>query len=426
MIYRDIIKNSPTGYIPYHDLLWESIFEVIKHDSEHIYDYALYKLQSGCIIEYFSTLGFFPSKFDRRKEEFISLITTLHHEQKYSNVYYILHRFFSTKCQEAVLYNRYEHALLLFYYAYALFNVGNRNGLDVFEQAFALLENSNQSEQERSLYCLILSEIANCHYWELIFNSVAQKYNTITNIFLHKTKKNKEDWMAYFTISTRYISLLLLTDKIKEADITYCATMKNIQDSEIEKLAMYVITSYNEAKFVYDEPNAYANIEIFMNKYIHELPIKNKFVIKSTYLFMGILLGRKSINELEEWIEWGKNQSLEYNYRITKLDLAICYALNGEYEKVERTIFSIIDTRDFPILACGKYYNLEALVYLYKKQYDFALSSLEEQERCCAKLGESFKTKIINNKRLIKSMPCQFSVDYKLGTPSVFLIDIRL
>lgn len=426
LIYKDIIKNSPMGYVPYHDLLWESIFMMIKYDSNHIYDYAAYKLQHGCVVEYFSVLGFFPSKFDRQKEDFISLITTLHYEQKYANVYYILDRFFSIKNYEKILYDRYNLALLLFYYAYALFNVGDQNGLNIFEQAYRQLENFKQSEQEESLSCLILSEIANCHYWELDFDSIIQKYNTITEVFSKKNKKNREDWIAYFTISTRYISSLFFMDRNEEAITVYHATMHQVQNSEIEKLSMYVIVSYNEANFVNDGWGSYRNIKEYMNNYIEEMPIKNKFVIKSTYIFMGILLGTNTIDDLKEWIEWGKKQSLEYNYKVTKLNLAVCYALRGEYEEVERVIHSIIDIRDFPPLACGKYYNLEALVHLYKGQYGAALSCLEAQEHCFSQLGKSFKTKIRNNKQLVKSMPHQFVVDYKQTSPSTFLIDIRL
>lgn len=426
LVYKNVIKNSLTGYVPYHDLILESISAIIKYDSEHIYDYAVYKLQKGCIVEYFSVLGFFPSKFDRNKEDFVSLITSLHYEQKYANVYYILHRFFSIKHYHTILYNKYHHALLLFYYAYAMFNVGNRNGLDVFEQALAQLGDSHQSEQEKTLSNLILSEIANCHYWELNFDSIIQKYNVISKIFTQKEQKQKEDWIAYFTISTRYISSLFFMDKDDDASAVYLSTMSQVQDPEIEKLAMYVITSYNEANFVNNALRAHSHIKNFMDKYFEDMPIKNKFVIKSTYLFMDIMLGYSPIKELEQWIEWGKEQSLEYNYKITKLDLAICYALKGEYEKLEQNIHSIIDIRDFPILACGKYYNLEALVHLYKGQYALALSCLNEQERCFNKLGKSFRDKIYRNKQLVKSMPQKIDVNYKLQTQSTFYIEIRL
>lgn len=426
LVYKDIIKNSSTGYVPYHDLLWESIFSVIKYDSEHIYDYATYKLQNGYVIEYFSVLGFFPSKFDRKKGDFISLITDLHYKQKYANVYYILDRFFSIKHHERLLYDRYDHAILLFYYAYALFNVGDKNGLDIFEQAYARINNSNQSERERTLSCLILSEIANCHYWELKFDSIVQKYGIIAETFSQKTQKTKEDWIAYFTIATRYIRSLFFMDKNEEAITTYNKIQEQIQDSEIEKLAIHLLLSYNEANFVDDAFGSFRNIEHFMNNHIKDMPIKNKFVIKSTYFFMGILLGLNKIEDLKECIEWGKSQSLEYNYRLTKLDLAVCHAIKGEYNEVEQIIHSIIDMRDFPVLACGKYYNLEAIIHLHKGEYGSALISLDAQERCFSNLGASFKDKIRNNKQLVKSSPSQFKVDYKLGSLPTFLVDIRL
>lgn len=426
LVYKDVIKNSPSGYVPYHDLLWESISALIKYDSKHIYDYAVYKLQNEGVVEYFSVLGFFPSKFDQKKEDFISTITTLHDKQRYANVYYILHRFFSIKHYERLLYNRYHHALLLFYYGYAIFNVGDCNGLGVFERAYTQLENTNQSEREKSLFCLILSEIANCHYWDLNFNSVIQKYNIITEIFFQKEQKNRDDWMAYFTISTRYINSLFFTDNYPKAVAVYQNTMAQVQDSEIKKLAMYLVTNYNEANFINDGAGSYTNIKEFIENYFDEMPIKNKFVIKSTYLFMGIILGYNSIYELEEWIEWGRTQSLEYNYRVAKLNLGVCYALKGEYEKVEQIIHSIIDIRDFPILVCGKYHNLEALVHLVKGRYDSALSSLDAQEKCFVQLGKTFLNNIYSNQRLIKSMPKKFNVDYKIRTPLTFCIDIRL
>jgi len=160
--------------------------------------------------------------------------------------------------------------------------------------------------------------------------------------------------------------------------------------------------------------------------YFDSMPVKNKFVIRSSFLFMGILLGYNNISELEEWIEWGKTHFLEYNYRVTQLDLAICYALKGEYEKVEQTIHSVIDIRDFPILARGKYHNLEALVYLHHGEYMSALRCLGAQEKCYVKLGQSYKDNIQKNERLIKSMPERFDIGYKPAQTPTFYIDIRL
>ncbi len=426
LIYRDIIKNTSTGYVPFHDLLWESVSKIIKYDSDHIYDYAMYKQKNGDIIAYFSVLGFFPSKFDRNKTLFISTLSRLHYEQKYASVYYILHRFFSIRNYECILYDRYYLALLLFYYAYSIFNVGNRNGLDIFEQAYGKLSVPDLSEQEKNLSNLILSEIANCHYWELNFDSIIQKYKIINGYFQQKKEKIKEDWIAYFTITTRYISSLFFRDKDDKAIEVYKTTIAQVPNSDIKRLAIYVVDSFNRINFINDEQGSYENIRMLIADYFDSMPVKNKFVIRSSFLFMGILLGYNNISELEEWIEWGKTHFLEYNYRVTQLDLAICYALKGEYEKVEQTIHSVIDIRDFPILARGKYHNLEALVYLHHGEYMSALRCLGAQEKCYVKLGQSYKDNIQKNERLIKSMPERFDIGYKPAQTPTFYIDIRL
>lgn len=427
LIYGNIIKNSSTGYVPYHDLIWESVLKTIRYDSEHIYNYAIQKKQNGYMIEYLSILIFFPSKFDREKDFFMSQISSLHNAQKYSSTYYILHRFFSIHHHEKILYDRYDKALLLFYYAYATFNVGNKNGLEYFEKAYNLLERLPQLEDEQSLSNLILSEIANCHYWNFDFKSVTQKYKKISTYFQTNKNRKKDAWVSYFTISNRYINMLHFMDKNEAARNIYEDIVVQIADKkEIERLAIYIFNDYNQVNFVNDPQYSYDNMKKIMEAHFENIPIKNQFILKSTFLIMGIFLGHNKIEELEQWIEWGKTNSLEYNYRVAKLDLAACYAFMGKFDQVDRTIHSVIDIRDFPMLALGKYYNLDAIVYLYKQKYNLALASLNAQEQCFAQLGRSYIDRIHSNKRLVQSMPTHFKVSYTSLISTAFYIEIRL
>lgn len=427
LIYEDIIKNSSAGYVPYHDLIWESVVRTIRYDSEHIYNYALQKKQNGHIVEYLSILVLFPSKFGREKDFFMSQLTLLYEKQKYSSVYYILHRFFSIRNHEKILYDKYDKALLLFYYAYATFNVGNRNGLEIFEKAYHVLETSALSRNENSLSNLILSEIANCHYWNFDFQSVTQKYKTISNYFQTNENRKKADWISYFTISNRYMNMLFFQDKKEAAKKIYENILVQIAgQKDLEQLAMYIINDYNQINFINSPQASYDNIKKLMKAQFDNMPTKNQFILKSTFLTMGILIGHNKIEELEQWIEWGKDNFLKYNHKIVKLDLAVCYALMGNIEQVEQIIHSVVDIRDFPVLALSKYYNLEAIVYLYRKKYNLALSSLNAQEQCYAKLGHSYIDKIHYNKRLVQLMPTYFEVTYKPRMDTAFYIEIRV
>ncbi len=425
LIFENIIKNSSTGYIPYHDLMWESISRIVRYDSEHIFNYAKYKKEKGFIIEYLSVLGYFPSKFDREKKYFMSNLNLLHKKQEYANVYYILHRFFLSCNYEKILSCRYEKALLFFYYAYATFNVGDKNGLELFEKAYNLLDLPQLDQSELSLSNLILSEIANCHYWDLNFESVSNKYKKICNDFFKKSNKKKEDWISYFTISNRYINMLLFKGEYVAAENIYRSIITN--NKEIKYLAMHIFIDYNRITFVMNPQNSYTNIKRIIETNFINLPIKNQFIIKSTFLTIGCFLGYNSIEDLEQCIEWGKSNFLEYNYRIAKLDLAICYALVGKFIEMEQTIQSISDIRDFPTLALGKYHNIEAIMYLSKHKYKLALASLNEQERCFEQFGDSYLDKIRYNKRLIQSMPATFVVTYMSDIKdNAFYIEIRL
>ncbi|MDR1644962.1 MAG: restriction endonuclease [Tannerellaceae bacterium] len=412
-------------FVPYHDILTDSIIPKIKHNSKHIYKYALYRKDKGYIIEYLGVLGHFKTEFIKYRISFIKEIEIFHEKQQFFNIYYVLNRFFSAPGTETIIGNNYEKALLLFYYAYSTFNVGENNGREIFDKAYGTLS-GKLSTEEQSLSNIILSEIANCDYWNLDFKSIEDKYRIITTDFFHKEKKTYFDWISFFTISTRYLSVLLFTDRAKLAEAIYDDITLKIPNEYINRIAIHVHLNFMSLNFINGPEKSYSMLADYIEKW-PDLPVKNKFVLKSSFLKISCILGYSSTDEFEELIKWGQEQNLNYNYKIAKLELSLCYAIKKDLDRLEKTLNSVLDIRDFPILPLGTYYGLKALVYLNNRNYSDAMKCLNEQEICFSKLGESFQSKIKHNKMLVGLRPHEFSVSYntELASQPTFYVETR-
>lgn len=414
LIAKNIIKYDfgRKVFVPYHDIFAESLSRIIRHGSRHVYKYAIHRRDNGNIVEYLGVLGYFKAEFIRNKDYFISEVSRLHEKQKYFNTYYILSRFFSVRNNETFIGSKYDEALLLFYYAFSTFNVGNNKGLDIFSKAHNILKDQ-MSEQERSLSNLILSEIANCDYWDLKFKSIKDKYEKITGDYHKKKEENRMDRLAFSTISTRYISILLFTDRPGLAQTVYDETLSHIPVKDAAITSIHI--NLNVHNFTNNPQKAYSNLrKIIENS--PDMPVKSEFIAKTHFLKMGVLLNYESTNKLEELIFWGQEQNLNYNYKIAKLQLSICYAIRHEFDKLGETIDSVMDIRDFPVFPQGIYYNLKALVCLNKHEYSETLECLNSQQKCFANMGDSFREKIKFNKKLVAMHTQEFNVDYNIHT----------
>jgi hypothetical protein len=418
LLNKNLIKYEYTNdaFVPYHDILIDSFVSKIKYNNQHVYKYALYRRDKGKTIEYLGILGYFKTEFIKYKDNFIKEIETFHNEQQYFNAYYILNRFFSAPSTRAIIGNNYDKALLLFYYAYSTFNVGKDNGRETFNEAYETLK-GELSDYEQSLLNLILSEIANCDYWNLDFKSIEDKYKTITTYFYRKKMKTDFDWIAFFTITTRFMNVLFFTDRVGLTKEIYNKLLSIISDESIDRKAIHVHVNYLSLSFVNDPDKSYSMLAEFKKKW-PDMPVKNKFVLNSSFLKIGCILGYNAIEEFEQLIEWGQEQNLNYNYKIAKLELSLCYAIKNDFEKLEKTLNSVLDIRDFPILPLGAYNGLKALVCLNKYDYSEAAKFLNKQEDCFRKLGDSFQVKIKSNKSLVGLRPRNFSVAYKVEPTS--------
>lgn len=428
LLSKRVIKynSDKDEFIPYHDIFVDLFSRIINYDSKHVYKYALYQKDKGCIVEYLGILGCFHTEFIINKKYFISQISEYHQSQKYYNVFYILSRFFSLQNNIGVIGNKYEKALLMYYYAFSTFNVGDSDGQDMFYKAFSFLE-GERNEQEESLAHLILSEIANCDYWRLNFKSIYDKYKVITSYFYSKKQYSKEDWSAYCTISNRYMNAHFLTDNPDMAKKIYNETISWLTKFNNEIMGINIRINYNIFNFENDPHGSYQNLKEIRDNQMN-LPTKTKFIIEIHYNKISCLLNKRRIIDLEEIIKWGQRNSLNYNSKVARLQLAICCALKEDFDKLEESINSVVDLRNFPNFTLGIYYNLRALVLFNNKDHEGALECLAEQGKSFINLGHSFTQKIIHNKKIIKMHPHRFEVQNNLSETNslpVFLIETR-
>lgn len=428
LLSKRVIKynSDKDEFIPYHDIFVDLFSRIINYDSNHVYKYALYQKNKGYIVEYLGILRYFHTEFIINKKYFISQISEYHQTQKYYNVFYILSRFFSSQNNIGIIGNKYEKALLMYYYAFSTFNVGDSDGLSMFYKAFSFLE-GERDEQGESLANLILSEIANCDYWNLNFRSIYDKYKIITTYFYKKKEKNKEDWSAYCTISNRFMNAHFLTDNQDMAKEIYNETISWLTKFNNEIMGINIRINYNIFNFENDPHSSYLNLKEIRDKQVN-LPTKTKFIVETHYNKMSCILNKNRVIDLEEMIEWGRQNNLNYNFKVARLQLAICCALKGDFDKLEKSINSVVDLRNFPNFTLGIYYNLRALVLFNNKDYEGALECLAEQGKNFIKLGQSFIQKISHNKRIVKMHLHTFEVQNNLSEASilpVFLIETR-
>lgn len=370
-------------------------------------------------------MGCFHTEFIKNKEFFFQVLNENFNNQLYNNVYYVLKRFLSIDSIE-LLETDYEKAYLYYLFAYATFNVGESDGRGLFQEAYSFVH-SDTSNDSLILSDLILSEIANCDYWNLNFISVRNKYKTIISHFNDERVSDLKYLKAYYTINCRYMNTCFFQDKTKEASEIYlkAISVNLCNEANIIRLTLHInfhtfsfednpLKSYNALKSISDNQS--------------NLPIKNEFILKTSYLQMGCILNKNTTKELNNIIHWGTENGLNYNTKIAKLQLAICYALDGKHDLMKEAISSVVDTRDFPNLPLGVYFNLCALRDLKELDFSSAMNHLEKQLECFSKFGNSYLNKIKLNKKLVGMQMVDFQVNYnnqaKTSEP-VFFVETR-
>lgn len=425
LILKKVIKYDykRQSYIPFHDIYLEKFISLIKKNSKHLYDYAVYQKKKKKVLDYLSIIPNFPTKFIQNKDFFIKQISKYHEKQNFFNVYYVLKRYFSLKPEASNIGSPYEAGLLFFYYGYASFNVGTNDGRDIYAKTYTLLKN-NENIKENSLAMIALAEMANCDYWNLKIQSVESKYELIYTNFESKPIKNKYALRALFTICIRFYTVNFLTDKYDKADDYYRMYERIFKKEKKDMISLLKLTKaiYN---FENDAEQSYNNLKIVFNK-AEGVLIKTYFKLESYLYKMGCFLNYNDVKLLENTIKKGQENNLIYTSQIMLLQLAQCYAMINDFSNLERALEEAMNIRDFPSFPKGIYYNLRALVYLHKKKYNYSHECLLKQEKCFKELGNSYTQKISANKKLIALRPTNIEVDYVFNeTKLKFYIESR-
>jgi len=427
LLIKRIIRynHSISGFVPFHDIYLEVISRIINTNSTHLYDYAILQRKQGNTIKYLGVMGYFHTEFIKNKEFFFQVINENFSNQLYNNVYYVLKRFLSMD-SIGLLETDYEKAYLYYLFAYTTFNVGESDGKELFEKAYSFI-NNNTSSDSIVLSDLILSEIANCDYWNLNFTSVKNKFRTIVSHFNDERIKDLKYLKAYYTINCRYMNTCFFQDKPDNAAEIYskAISVNPCNEANIIRLTLHInfhtfnfeenpLKSYNSLKSIADAQSS--------------LPIKTEFILKTSYLQMGCILNKNTSNDLDDIIHWGKENGLNYNTKIAKLQLAICYALDGKLDLMKEALSLVVDIRDFPNLPLGVYYNLCALRDLSELDFSNAMNHLERQLECFSKFGNSYLNKIKSNKKVVGMQLIEFQVNYKnqpRSSKPIFFVETR-
>ncbi len=426
LLDKGIIKyNYATKeYIPFHDIYMEQFASILSKKNRRLYKYAEYQKVRGNNIEYLSVLIYFPTKVIRHRDFLFSHIKNLYQEQKYFNIYYVLHRFFSVNKGEQLLGSSYHNALLLYYYAYATFNVGENNGRDIFQKAYLIISHCSDSKKE-ALKMAILAEIANCDYWNLNFKSVEEKYLLIYDNLQFKQEKSEFELHAISTIICRYVNIKFLQDQNEKAIKAFTLANKIITTEKKEKQFLDLILGYCVFNFDNDAHKLFLKLKLLVEN-TKNIPIKTEFKLKTQLYKMGNILGLMDIQLLIDIIKKGSDENLNYSSKNATLRLGICYALLEDYKKLDSTLDKVIDIRDYPLMTKGIYYNLKSLTSLIKFNYSDAKKYLDLQFECHHNLGESFKRKILSNQKFVGIRPAKIKTNYLFNKGiKVFYIESR-